>query len=369
MRKSIAILDSDVHQRTHVSVMLQATYGVHGYGAWSMALPAMKAEHPDLILIGHQVGECSGVSAIRDIKRDRQLNNIPVVYIADRQDTRLRDQLLLLGVKAVLVKPLDPRAVMAVATDLLTSDVEKSWQELPPHQRKVLEDTLSAFNNMARGLANGQPPEIGPINEACSSLVDAMAQHELAPLLQKIRNHDNYTFVHSMRFAAFIGLFARAIGLPKPMQIQVACGGLLHDMGMMIVPPYVMYKQSALTPEEWKQVRNHVATGHRLLQAMGQVSKGVEIIVTQHHERLDGSGYPNGLKGDQLNELARMAGIIDVFCALTDRRPHKNPMSAESAFETMATTMGGQIDLALLPRFREILLESGSKDEPEVVWE
>ena len=361
MRKSIAILDSNLHRRQHVSAMLQAVYGMHGYGNLVAALPAMKVEHPDLIIIGHQVGEASGVSAARDIRRDRQLSGIPIIYISERLDPRLRDQLLMLGVKAVLSMPLDPRDLMTVATDLMASEVERSWQELPPHQRKVLEDTLSVFNNMARLLALGEPPEMGPITDACSSLVDALAREQLVPLLEKIRNHDNYTFVHSMRFAAFIGLFARAIGLPKPMQVQVACGGLMHDMGMMTVPPYVIYKQSALTSEEWKQVRGHVATGQRLLQAMGQVSKGVEIIVTQHHERLDGSGYPNGLKGAQLNELARMAGIIDVFCALTDRRPHKNPISAEAAFETMATTMGGQIDLDLLPRFREILLESGGK--------
>ena len=362
MRKSIAILDSDGRQRAQVTLMLQAIYGVRGYGALAAAVPAMKIDHPDLIVLGHQVGEVSGISAARDLKKDRGLGSVPILYIAEKQDTRLREQLLLIGVKTVLNKPLDQRSLITLAEGLMSSEVERSWQELPPRQRKMLEDTLSAFNNMARDLANGESPEMGPVTEACSSLIDAMGQHELAPLLEKIRNHDNYTFVHSMRFATFIGLFAKAIGLPQAMQVQVACGGLLHDMGMMTVPPYVMYKQSSLTQDEWKQVRGHVGTGQRLLQAMGDVGKGVRIIVSQHHERLDGSGYPNGLKGDELNELARMAGIIDVFCALTDRRPHRNSISAEAAFEIMATTMGGQLDLELLPRFRSILLESVYKD-------
>ena len=94
MRKSIAILDSDARQRTQVTLMLQATYGVRGYGALVAALPAMKIDHPDLIILGHQVGEASGVSAVRDLKRDRGLSSVPIIYIAERQDSRLRDQLL-----------------------------------------------------------------------------------------------------------------------------------------------------------------------------------------------------------------------------------------------------------------------------------
>jgi HD-GYP domain-containing protein (c-di-GMP phosphodiesterase class II) len=97
------------------------------------------------------------------------------------------------------------------------------------------------------------------------------------------------------------------------------------------------------------------------------VGKGVEIIVAQHHERLDGSGYPNGLKAGQLNELARMAGIIDVFCGLTDRRPYKDPISAHAALELMATSMGGQLAYDLLPRFRDILLDTVYKSEAEAV--
>jgi HD-GYP domain-containing protein (c-di-GMP phosphodiesterase class II) len=126
----------------------------------------------------------------------------------------------------------------------------------------------------------------------------------------------------------------------------------------MTISPLVLNKQEALTQAEWKQVRNHVAVGQKLLQAMGAVGKGVEIIITQHHERLDGSGYPNGLRGPQLNELARMAGIIDVFCALTDRRPYKDALTAAAALDMMATTMTEQLDGDLLPRFRDILLDT-----------
>jgi HD-GYP domain-containing protein (c-di-GMP phosphodiesterase class II) len=367
MRKTIAILDGDVHQRMQLTMALQGSYSVQAYGNPLAAMPAMQSDLPFLIIVGQQVGDVSGLSIARDLRRDRRLSGVPMIYIAERQDTRLRDQLLLYGVKAMLIKPFDPRSLLATIEGMVNGEVERGWKDLPLQQRKVLEGTLTAFNGVARDLASGKPPELGPVTEACSSLIEVVAQEELGPLLEKIRNHDNFTYVHSMRFSAFMALFARSIGLPKAMQIQVASGGLLHDMGMMTISPHVLNKQEALSAAEWKLVRNHVTMGQRLLQAMGAVGKGVEIIVTQHHERLDGSGYPNGLKAGQLNELARMAGIIDVFCGLTDRRPYKDPITAHAALETMATSMGAQLAADLVPRFRDILLDTVYKGELETV--
>jgi len=356
MKRTVAILDGDVHQRIELTGMLQSVYRVRGYGEPALALTEMQMEPPDVILLGQRIGEVSGFAFARDLRRNRRFAAIPFICISEKEDSRLRDQLLLVGVKMMLVQPVDQRALMAAIDGMMSAEVERGWKELPKPQRKALEGTISAFNNVARDLAEGRPPAIGPVSEACASLVDVVAKGDLAPLLDKIRNHDNFTYVHSMRFAAFMALFAQTIGLPRDMQIQVATGGLLHDMGMMTIPPWILHKQEVLTAAEWKMVKNHVPTAQKLLQAMGQVGRGIEIIVGQHHERLDGSGYPLGLKGAQLNELARMAGIIDVFCGLTDRRPYKSPLSANAALEMMATTMSGQLDMDLLPRFRDILL-------------
>ena len=357
MRKTVAILDSDVQTRTQLTHALQGTYRVEVYNNTLQAVSAMQLARPSLVLVGSRVGDMTGVAVLRDINRERRFAGMPVVYVADKQDTRVREQLTMVGIKTMMVKPIDDKLLLAFAGKLINAEIERGWVELPRHQRKALEETIAAFNGVARDLANGRDPEIGPITEACSALVEVVALKELGPLLDKIRSHDNYTYVHSMRFAGFMALFARSIGLPKPMQTQVACGGLLHDMGMMTLPPDLVNKQEALTAEEWKMVQSHVEAGVSLLADMGPVSKGVQLIIAQHHERLDGSGYPRGLKGDQLNELARMSAIIDVFCGLTDRRPYKTPLSPNAAFELMATTMAGKLDVNLLPRFRNILLE------------
>ena len=360
MRRSVAILDGDTQQRAQLITMLKPVYRVQAYSDPLAAQSGMQLDWPDLIVVGQRIGDLSGIGMARDLNRNRRFATVPFLFITDTEDSRLRDQLLLVGVKALLVKPFDVRTLLSAVEGLLNAETEKGWQELPQAQRKALESTIAAFNGVVRDLAAGNAPAMGPITEACSLLVDVVARDELGPLLDKIKNHDNFTFVHSLRFSAFMTLFARAIGLPREMQIQVASGGLLQDIGMVAIPPWILQKQEPLTPSEWKMVRNHVSTGLKLLQAMGAVGKGIEIIVGQHHERLDGSGYPRGLKGAELNELARMAGIIDVFCGLTDRRPYKDPLSAHAALELMATSLSRQLDGDLLQKFRDILLDTVS---------
>lgn len=357
MKSTIAIIDGNTAHRTQLMMALQGEFSVRWYDSASRS--AMHLDMPQVFIVGQTLaGGASGLALIRDLQSERSLAGIPILFIADRDDSRTRDQLLLLGIKSMLTKPYSIDVLRATVQKLVNNAVMATWKELQPLQRKSLEGTLAAFDGIANDLAKGKPPEIGPVTDACAALVEVMAREELGGVLDKIRNHDNFTYVHSMRFSAFMAVFAKSIGLPKDLQIQVASGGLLHDIGMMSIPSAVLNKQDQLSPAEWKQVRNHVQTSQKILQMMGNVGKGVGVIVSQHHERLDGSGYPNGLKGGELNELARMAAIIDVFCGLTDRRPYRRTLTAAAAFEQIATTMKGLLDIELMMRFREVMLDS-----------
>src|SRR5579859_140838 len=219
MKKVVAILDSDARQQMQMRMTLQGTYAVQAYGNPLAAFSGMQQDWPSLVVVAPQVGGSSGLSVIRDLKRDNRFAAVPVIYIAEAQDSLLHDQLLLAGVKGMLVKPLDPRALLALIEQMLVgSEVERGWKDLPHQQRKALEGSIAAFNGVARDLAAGKPPAMGPVTDACSSLIEVIAQEELGPLLEKIRNHDNFTYVHSMRFSAFMGLFAKSIGLPKAAQ-------------------------------------------------------------------------------------------------------------------------------------------------------
>ena len=136
-------------------------------------------------------------------------------------------------------------------------------------------------------------------------------------------------------------------------------GGLLHDVGKMSIPHEVLNKPGRLTPAEFDVMKTHVPLTLAYLAKCPDMPKNIVTIAAQHHEKLDGTGYPLGLKGGQLNELARMASIVDVFGALTDRRIYKPPMDAEHALAIMTGEMATKLDQQLLSLFRSMLMDTG----------
>ena len=139
---------------------------------------------------------------------------------------------------------------------------------------------------------------------------------------------------------------------------MLASGGLLHDVGKMSIPHEVLNKPGRLTEEEFVVMKGHVDASVHYLMQNPEIPKGVITIAAQHHEKLDGTGYPNRIPGKDLNSLARMAAIVDVFGALTDRRVYKPPMPAEKALGIMKDEMSNHLDGKLLLLFREMLLDA-----------
>ncbi|HVI52655.1 MAG TPA: HD domain-containing phosphohydrolase [Candidatus Sulfotelmatobacter sp.] len=358
MKHVIAIVDANTSHSLAVAEALAASYTVHTYDSVMNALSGISITSPKVILVGQKVGAGSGALFIKDLRKDQFLARIPVIFIADSEDFRIVDQLREIGIRDRLVKPYSRKALMALISGHINGHVELAWQDLPSNQRKALESSLNSFNSIAEELAKGRPLPYQDIAESCSAVVEVVHSKELGSLLDQIKEHDNFTYVHSLRFAALMSMFGSAIGLPREQQVLVASGGMLHDIGMMTIPKSIMQKQGTLTPSEWDLVHNHVTTSEKVLATCSSIPKGVATIVKHHHERLDESGYPRHLSGRDLNQLARMAAIIDVFCGLTDRRPYKRTMAPHVALEMMAKEMNGQLDLELLYKFKEILLDT-----------
>jgi putative nucleotidyltransferase with HDIG domain len=170
---------------------------------------------------------------------------------------------------------------------------------------------------------------------------------------------DNYSYVHSLRVATFLSLFGNVLSIKGDDLMTLSSGGLLHDVGKMYIPHEVLNKPGKLTEEEFATMKSHVIHSIEFLNKSPELPKGVIIIAGQHHEKLDGTGYPLGLKGAELNELARMASIIDIFSAITDRRVYKEPVPPDQALKIMGN-MKDHLDQNFLAAFREMLLDGAS---------
>ena len=196
------------------------------------------------------------------------------------------------------------------------------------------------------------PQKIVQTKKSVGRLLDGVIHDEItiASLLE-VSSYDYYTYTHCVNVSVYAVGLGKELGLSQRELIRLGCGGILHDLGKSRVSHELINKPGRLTEEEFVLVKNHPALGHELLQKMHEADAMILSIVRHHHEKLDGSGYPDGLKGDEVDFYARIVAIGDIFDALTTRRSYKPALSTFEALGLMKNKMADELDMELLTRF------------------
>jgi putative nucleotidyltransferase with HDIG domain len=181
----------------------------------------------------------------------------------------------------------------------------------------------------------------GLVQEISDSIVrnpDAMVS------LARLKTADNYTYMHSVAVCGLMVALALQLQLDEEQTRYAGMGGLLHDLGKASLPMEVLNKPGKLTDAEFAIIKAHPAEGHKMLLNDPSVDAVVLDIVLHHHEKADGSGYPDGLKGNEISLLARMGAICDVYDAITSDRPYKKGWDPSEALRQMASWTNGHLD-------------------------
>lgn len=168
--------------------------------------------------------------------------------------------------------------------------------------------------------------------------------------LLRLRQQDTYTYMHSVAVGALMVGLGRQLGLESCLLPDLGLAGLLHDIGKVCIETELLKKKGRLTDEEIARLREHAAHGHRLL-AQGNASKVALIVARHHHERADGSGYPDHLVGDKISLYARMAAVCDVYDATTSNRQYKEAWQPAHALRKMAERSRNQYDTQVFHAF------------------
>jgi len=193
-------------------------------------------------------------------------------------------------------------------------------------------------------------------NEQCAELVHEIAtsvgRNPSALLsLARLKTHDDYSYMHSVAVSALMAALAKQLNLDEAQVRLAAKAGLLHDMGKAVMPLHVLNKPGRLTDEEFDLIRTHPQQGHALLQAGGSVHDEVLDVCLHHHEKMDGSGYPDKLSGEQISLFARMGSVCDVYDAITSNRPYKQGWDPAESISRMASWANGHFDLQIFKAF------------------
>ena len=354
----IAIAVGDAWLRSEVVKGLASFYSLAEYPNISRALAGCREHVPLAVLVSEELPTSSGYDFVFMLRLDAKLAAVPVVVLVAKNDRPTRNAVAQCGADKLLVDPFTRCALVTTVSELVNRAIESEWKKLLPLQRQALTKTLELFNGISNVIEKGKPIPYRSVSEACKPLVDAVASDDFKGVLQGVRDHDNYSYAHSVRVATYLALFGATLGLSKDEQIVLATGGLLHDVGKMSIPHEILNKPGRLDEAELATMKGHVTASVAYLQGCHDLPKGIITIAAQHHEKLDGSGYPYGLAGKDLNRLARIASIVDVFSALTDRRVYKPSMEAETALNLMVEQMGSELDIKLLSLFRQMLLDA-----------
>lgn len=250
------------------------------------ALDAVAAEHPDVILMDVLMPKLDGFEACRRIKDDPATRLIPVVLVTALADTDSRLRGLEVGADDFISKPFSEPELRARVRSLLR--IKHYTDELDSAESVILSLALT------------------------------------------IEARDGTTDGHCQRLAGYAAALGAALGLDAQELAALRLGGYLHDIGKVGIPDRVLLKPDHLTVDEYELMKQHTIIGDRLCGELRSLRR-VRPIVRHHHERLDGSGYPDGLKGDDVPLLAQIMGVVDVFDALTTSRPYKEALPSELA--------------------------------------
>lgn len=192
-------------------------------------------------------------------------------------------------------------------------------------------------------------------SEVCLPIVDevtaSLARNPSAFVsLARLKDKDDYTYMHSVAVCGLMVALARQLGLPDAAVREAGLAGLLHDVGKMQMPMNVLNKPGALTDAEFNVMRGHPERGFDLLKDGAKVPASALDVCLHHHEKIDGSGYPHRLAGDQISQFARMGAVCDVYDAITSVRPYKNAWDPAGSLQRMSQWKG-QFDAAIFQAF------------------
>ncbi|MDO9477898.1 MAG: HD-GYP domain-containing protein [Pseudohongiella sp.] len=217
--------------------------------------------------------------------------------------------------------------------------------------QELCNQSKKAVTDMFREARMGKAISMDTAHEVVDQITASVERHPQALItLARLKTSDDYTYMHSVAVCAMMISLAKEIGMTAEEIRLAGAAGLLHDVGKMAVPDLILNKPGALTDSEFVIIKSHPVKGAEILTLAGGVESEVIDVCLHHHEKVDGSGYPHGLKQDEISRFARMGAICDVYDAITSNRPYKKGWGPAESIQRMAQWKG-HFDPELLKAF------------------
>lgn len=329
----VLVVDDDASNLKMANIML-ATAGFQASCVKSgqAALGFLAANRPDLILLDIHMPDMDGFETLEKIKAEPKIADIPVIFLTADDSRETEVQGLKCGALDFIRKPFVPEILLqrvrrTIQLDHLqrnlSSEVEKQTRMAVERQKKIEHMSVQIVQTISRA-------------------IDAK---------------DEYTNGHSLRVARYSKMIAARFGKTEEEQKNIYMLALLHDVGKIGVRDAIITKQSRLSSEEYAIIKTHTVIGAKILQDITELPD-IAIGAHWHHERYDGKGYPDGLVGDAIPEIARIIAVADTYDAMTSKRSYRDMLPQETVRAEIEKGIGTQFD----PVFASIMLDLIKED-------
>jgi putative two-component system response regulator len=319
--ETVLIVDDSPENLIVLSEILKPFYKVKVATGGTKALNLIASgDIPDLILLDIMMPDISGYDVCKKLKKDPMTHNIPIIFVTALSDYTNEEEGLHLGAVDYITKPINSSIVLARVNTQIT--LLRNQHNLEQKLQERTEEIVLTRMEVIRQL--GRAAEF----------------------------KDNETGTHILRMSAYAKLIAQKIGLDNARTELIYLSAPMHDIGKIGTPDAVLQKPGSLTSEEWEVIRKHPNQGADIIgNHHSLLLQTARVVSLTHHERFDGTGYPNGIKGYDIPLAGRIVAIADVFDALTSKRPYKEAWSVEQAVEYLLDQKGKHFDGELVDTF------------------
>jgi len=316
-------------------------------------LPDDPADHFAGIVVDINLRSAESVQRVRNKLRTEAYRSMPRLFVLADALHHGSMQAWALGATDTISRPFDAEGILqrirSAFPDTVRFDATASGKAL----NRGIAAAHAVMVKIFEKLPAGVPLTFADVMDAENKILKAIKQTSLREWLATVGRHHADSYRHCLFVTGFAVAFAQHLGMREDDQRRLARAALLHDVGKAFIPVAILDKPGKLTDEEQSVIRQHPRLGYDALAAEGSFPPEMLDVVLHHHELLDGTGYPNGLRGNQISDIVRLTTIVDIYAALVEKRAYREPFTHAKAFAIMEQ-MGDRLDQHLLQAFRPV---------------
>ena len=334
MSSTVLVVDDDVMSRKMACFALnKANFNTVSAGSGEEAFEALEKEIPDLILLDVDMPYMDGFQVIKKIKANEKYCEIPVIFLTGNNDMDTEVRCFKEGAQDFISKPFAVDvAIQRVTRTLELHKLQRQMEREVHRQTQIAEERAETIRKLS-----------DEVIMAMAAAIDAK---------------DPDTNGHSKRVAEYATMIAKIAGKNETEQHAVFCAAILHDIGKIGIPGGIINKPGGLDADEYEVIREHPVIGANILKNITQIPE-VVTGAKYHHERYDGTGYPEGLKGEDIPEIARIISVADSYDTMTSKRSYRPICEQSYVRNEIALGAGTQFD----PVFAKIMLDIIDSDK------